>query len=275
MSESSREDDAALVHEKVRAAYTDVASRPAPCCSAGAPDADRVARAIGYRDEDLSAVPAGANLGVGCGNPSALAGLRPGEVVVDLGSGAGFDVFLAARAVGPRGFVIGVDMTDAMLERAHRNAVAGGFTNVEFRKGTIEQLPIDDSCADVVISNCVINLSPDKPRVFREALRVLRPGGRLAVSDLVLERPLPAALREGVEALVGCVAGALPRDEYLAAIEGAGFRIEDVSDVSYAGIVDIQTPELREASLRAGLSAEDFASVLASVKSVKVSARRR
>jgi len=274
MSESWKNEDGTLVHKKVRAAYTGVASRPASCCSPSGPDAAEIAKAIGYRDEELNAVPEGANLGVGCGNPGAIAGLRAGEVVLDLGSGAGFDVFLAARAVGADGFVIGVDMTDAMLERARKNAHAGGFVNVEFRKGTIEDLPVDDACIDAVISNCVINLSPDKPRVFREALRVLRPGGRLAVSDLVLQRPLPAALRTSVEALVGCVAGALPRDAYLAAIEAAGFRIEDVTEASYAGIVDIQTPELREAGARAGLSAEEFASAIASVASLKVSARR-
>ncbi len=266
-------DDLDAVHENVRTAYAAVASRQAPCC--GGPDAGRVARAIGYREEELRAVPEGANLGVGCGNPGAIAALRPGETVLDLGCGAGFDVFLAARAVGPGGRVIGVDMTEAMLERAWTNARRGGFSNVEFRLGTIEELPVEDASVDAVISNCVINLSPDKPRVFREAFRVLRPGGRLAVSDLVLARPLPPSLRTSVEAWVGCLAGAIAREEYLKAIGEAGFcDVDVVSEASYAGVVDVQTPELREVGERAGLSPDEVAAALASVVSAKIRARR-
>jgi SAM-dependent methyltransferase len=274
MTGPSVPDDSDSVHENVRAAYSALAARPASCC-AGAAEPERVARAIGYREEEIAAVPEGANLGVGCGNPGAIAALRPGETVLDLGCGAGFDVFLAARAVGPEGRVIGVDMTHAMLERARANARQGAFSNVEFRLGTIEKLPVEDASVDVVISNCVINLSPDKPAVFTEAFRVLRPGGRLAVSDLVLTRELPAPLRASVEAWVGCLAGASLRAEYLSAIEAAGFRgVEVVSEASYAGVVDVQTPELRDIGERVGLSADEIAATLASVASVKISARR-
>jgi len=267
--------DERKIYEQVREAYTAVATRTVSCCGTAAIDTERVARAVGYSDADLSAVPAEANLGVGCGNPAAIAGLRPGDAVLDLGCGAGFDVFLAARRVGATGRVIGVDMTDAMLERARANAYKGGFTNVEFRSGRIEQLPVDDESIDVVISNCVINLSPDKRRVFREAFRVLRPGGRLAVSDLVLDRPLPPALRECVAAWVGCVAGAMLRRDYLEAIGDAGFRnAHIVEELDYAGVVDVQTPEIRSAAERAGLSSDDIAMALASLKSLKISAER-
>src|SRR5439155_2783507 len=172
---------------------------------------------------DAAAIPEGADLGLGCGNPLADAGVKPGETVLDLGSGGGIDCFLAAREVGPGGHVIGVDMTPAMIERARANAVKSGVTNVEFRLGEIEHLPVADGSIDLVISNCVINLSPDKPAVFREALRALKPGGRLAVSDLVLTRPLSQQARNDVELYVGCVAGALLKDEYLDAMRSAGF----------------------------------------------------
>jgi len=263
------------VHEQVRAGYTAVVERAPLCCAGGQSVAEQVARRVGYSEDDLDAVPDGANLGVGCGNPTALADLRPGEVVLDLGCGAGFDAFLAARAVGPTGRVIGVDMTEAMLERARENARRGDFANVEFIAGTIEDLPLPDASVDVVISNCVINLSPDKPRVFREAFRVLRPGGRLAVSDLVLEAQLPAPLLESIEAWVGCLAGALLRDDYLGAIRRAGFRdVRVVGETGYGGVIDVQTPEIRAVAERAGLSSEQLDRAIASVTSVKIGARR-
>jgi SAM-dependent methyltransferase len=196
------------IREAVKKDYTRVVERSSGCCGTGPIRPEETARRIGYSDDEIQAAPDGANLGVGCGNPTALAALRSGEVVVDLGSGAGFDAFLAARAVGPGGRVIGVDMTDAMLEKARENARKGDFTNVEFRKGTIEDLPIEDESVDVIISNCVINLSPEKDRVFREAFRTLRPGGKLMISDIVLERPLPPEIAEDISAYTGCVAGA-------------------------------------------------------------------
>jgi len=182
------------------------------------------AKALGYNPKELAAIPAGANLGLGCGDPTADADIQPGQTVLDLGSGAGIDCFLAARRVGPSGRVIGVDMTDAMLERARANAREGGITNVEFRKGEIEKLPVETGTVDRIISNCVINLSPDKDLVLAEAFRVLRPGGRLAVSDIVVRGEIPQAVRRNIELWAGCVAGALEEKEYLAKLQRAGFE---------------------------------------------------
>ncbi len=190
-------------------------------------DPEDTARLLGYTPADLAAVPAGANLGLGCGNPRAIADLKPGETVLDLGAGAGLDCFLAARAVGPNGHVIGVDMTPEMVARARANARTGGYQNVEFRLGEIEHLPVADASVDVIISNCVINLSPDKPAVFAEAYRVLKPGGRLAVSDIVATAELPAEWRNDMALLSGCIAGALHMDQLARLIKAAGF--EDVS----------------------------------------------
>ncbi|HUW60062.1 MAG TPA: arsenite methyltransferase [Candidatus Bathyarchaeia archaeon] len=186
------------------------ASGPNTCC--GTSQADLLAEQIGYSEQELAALPEGANLGLSCGNPTAIAGLSAGEVVLDLGSGAGFDVFIAGRKVGATGRVIGVDMTPEMVAKARENTAGyrarAGLDNVEFRLGEIEHLPVADGSVDVIISNCVINLSPDKPQVWREMYRVLKPGGRTAISDLALLQPLPEAVRGMVEALVGCVAGA-------------------------------------------------------------------
>ena len=201
----------------------------ASCCS----PQDTVSKAIGYSDEQLGAIPEEANLGLGCGNPTALASLREGEVVLDLGSGGGIDCFLAANAVGKNGRVIGVDMTPEMLQRARGHAGEGGYQNVEFRLGEIENLPVADNSVDAVISNCVINLSPNKDRVFKEAYRTLKPGGRLMVSDIVLLQELPESIKSSIEAYVGCVAGASRKEEYLATIASVGFReVEIVSEVS-------------------------------------------
>jgi arsenite methyltransferase len=195
----------------------------ASCCKSVSIEAE-ISKRIGYDDEELSSVPEGANLGLGCGNPLALASLKEGETVLDLGSGAGFDCFIAANRVGKEGKVIGVDMTPDMIDRARDNARKGNYTNVEFRLGEIENLPAADNSVDVVISNCVINLAPDKSRVFKEAFRVLKPGGRLMVSDIVLLKELPDPIRESIEAYIGCVAGATKKDEYLKTIKNAGFR---------------------------------------------------
>lgn len=180
--------------------------------------------AMGYSGEALKSVPDDANLGLGCGNPTALASLKEGEIVLDLGSGGGLDCFLAAEKVGQPGKVIGVDMTPEMVSLARKNAEKGNHTNVEFRLGEIENLPVADNTVDVIISNCVINLSPDKGRVFQEAYRVLKPGGRLMISDIALLKPLPEFVKESIAAYVGCVAGALLKDDYISAVASAGFE---------------------------------------------------
>ena len=212
------------VRDLVRDRYGKAASRESGgCCGGSHPR--KLAESIGYSPDEIASVPDGANLGLGCGNPTALAALQPGETVLDLGSGAGFDAFIAAPRVGPTGRVIGVDMTPEMLEQARIHAVEAGVARtVEFREGTIEALPVADGTVDVIISNCVINLSPDKPAVFREAFRVLKPGGRLAFSDIVLLAPLPEDLRELAAGYVACLSGALVESEYLEAMNAAGFE---------------------------------------------------
>jgi ubiquinone/menaquinone biosynthesis C-methylase UbiE len=226
-TECCTEDDA--FKEAVKERYGKVAKGEAGCSwLCGCTDnAEGLAISFGYSAEELAALPEGANLGLSCGNPQAIAGMQPGETVLDLGSGAGFDCLLAARKVGPTGRVIGVDMTDAMLEKARANVEKTGLANVEFRKGEIESLPIEDSSIDVVISNCVLNLVPDKDRAFREMYRVLKPGGRLAVSDMAWQSEPAASLRKDMEALVGCIGGALVLNDYVARLQQAGFaRIE-------------------------------------------------
>ena len=242
-----------LVREAVRLRYAGIASDGGSCCSpepassccapASTQEAstqegaqtDMVRKAgheeslkLGYSEEELAAAPEGANLGLGCGNPQAIASLEPGEVVVDLGAGAGFDSFLSARAVGPEGAVIGVDMTPEMVAKARENAHKAGYENVEFRLGEIEHLPIADATADVIISNCVINLAPDKLAVYREAFRVLKPGGRLAVSDVVATAELPAEWREDMQLLSACIAGAATVDEVESMLRDAGFEEIDI-----------------------------------------------
>jgi SAM-dependent methyltransferase len=215
------------IKDVVRATYSQIAERSQQSCCSGcgcgvSPSAQ--AEAVGYLKEDLENVPEGAAMGLGCGNPIAIAELREGETVLDLGAGAGMDVFLAANKVGAKGRVIGVDMTREMIDRASAIAKSNGYENVEFRLGEIEKLPVDDGSMDTVISNCVINLSPDKSRVFSEAYRVLKPRGKLIVSDIVSEHQLPDGIREDPNAWAGCIAGALEQQEYLAKIREAGFR---------------------------------------------------
>ncbi len=207
--------------------YGAIAEGGGCCCSA-----ESAAAEIGYTAADLAAAPDGANLGLGCGNPIAIASIQPGETVLDLGSGAGFDVFLAAGRVGPGGKVIGLDMTPEMIEKARANAAAAGHANVEFRLGDIERMPVESGSVDLVISNCVLNLVPDKAAAFREIARVLRPGGRLAVADIVLDAPLPAELQDDEDAYCACISGAVSRHDYLAGLRAAG--LADVTVVSEA-----------------------------------------
>jgi SAM-dependent methyltransferase len=242
------------------------------CCGSADPDASLD---LGYDPKDLTAVPEGANLGLGCGNPVALAALKPGETVLDLGSGAGFDAFLAAQRVGPEGRVIGVDMTPEMIARATSLARKHGYGNVEFRQGDIEALPVDDASVDVILSNCVVNLAPDKAKVFREALRVLKPGGRLQVSDLVLARPLPEALLQDMDAYAACISGAMLKDDYLAAIRAAGFEGVTVVSERHFGLAEL-SPELMELAKQRypGMSPEELERLASSVISVQVEATK-
>jgi len=193
------------------------------CCSPKSVDANGISAKLGYSSEELAGVPEGANMGLGCGNPQAIASLAEGEAVLDLGCGGGVDCFLAALHVGSSGRVIGVDMTPEMITKAREIAKKGNYANVEFRLGEIEHLPVADNSVDVIISNCVVNLSPDKPQVYRDAYRVLKPGGRLAISDIVAVRELPEGFKGDVEKLAGCIAGAATVDELTAALEDAGF----------------------------------------------------
>jgi len=225
------------IRELVQQAYGNIAvSSDKQGCGCGCgTDPREYARTLGYSADELEAIPAAANLALSCGNPTALASLQPGETVLDLGSGAGFDCFLAADRVGPAGKVIGVDMTAEMVKKARTNAREHGSTNIEFRLGEIESLPVEDDSVDVVISNCVINLSPDKERVFREIRRVLKPGGRVAVSDIVLLRELPEAIRDDLTVYTGCIGGAVSVEDYRSHMTAAGLTGIDVETTPYAG----------------------------------------
>lgn len=228
---------------------------------------------IGYSEEELAAVPEGSNLGLGCGNPIALASLKEGETVLDLGSGAGFDCFLAANKVGKDGKVIGVDMTPEMVEKARKNARKDDYANVEFRLGEIENLPVADKSVDVIISNCVINLSPDKRRVFAEAFRALKPGGRLMISDIVLLKALPQSILNSIEAYVGCIAGAVTKGKYLESIKAAGFSDIGIIDETSFPIDYMASDPMAETIVRnLELPPEMLKELARSVVSVKVSA---
>jgi arsenite methyltransferase len=268
------------IKKKVRERYAGAATGGASCCGpspcecseTGLPKTNGSLE-VGYTSEDLAKVPEESNLGLGCGNPTVLASLKKGETVLDLGAGAGIDCFLASNKVGPSGRVIGVDMTPEMIDRARENARKNGYTNVEFRLGEIEHLPAADNSVDVIISNCVINLSPEKDRVFREALRVLRPGGRMLVSDLVLSKPLPKVLRESAEVYAACVAGAMLRNDYLQEIETAGFgRVEVVSEKSFPVESVLAGSQVVEIVRKLKISREELTHSLGSVISLSVRA---
>jgi arsenite methyltransferase len=265
-------DDSESVRQAVLEGYGGIAEQDSACCSgvsccgSNAADSAQLARYIGYSSEELAALPDGANMGLSCGNPNALASLKSGEIVLDLGSGGGFDVFIAARKVGAQGRAIGVDMTPEMLAKARKNIGAyrsrSGLDNVEFRLGEIEHLPLADNSVDVVISNCVINLSPDKPQVWREIARVLKPDGRVAVSDLALLKPLPGPILQMVEALVGCVAGAVLVSETERMARDAGLidLVLNPKSVYVESMVDCKDPLYQKiiAQLPAGTNPSDY-----------------
>jgi SAM-dependent methyltransferase len=264
--------DAREIKRIVQRGYAQIAKRGAPmrkakpsCCGGGNDRPRDIGREIGYREKELKAAPEGANLGLGCGNPTALASLGKGETVLDLGSRAGFDCFLSANRVGATGKVIGVDMTREMVAKARRNAKKGGYRNVEFRLGEIEDLPVTDASVDVVISNCVINLVPDKRRAFNEALRVLKPGGRMFVSDLVLVRKLPPSILKESSALVGCIAGASMKDRYISAVKAAGFRKVRVLSQTY-----FPTDFITDCGIGKKITARQAKSISRSILSVNV-----
>ena len=265
------------VKKIVREGYGKIAKQETPCCaSSSTPCCDQtssegISKRIGYSEEEIGAVPEGANLGLGCGNPVALASLKQGETVLDLGSGAGFDCFLAANRVGKTGKVIGVDMTPEMITKARKNAKKGNYTNVEFRQGEIEKMPVDDSSVDIIISNCVINLSPDKKAVFKEAFRVLKPGGRLMISDMVLLKQLPDFVKNSIEAYIGCVGGAIMKNAYLDAVKTAGFRDVKVIDETIYPLEDITNNSTVQAIIKkTGITARKLKDLSDSVASIKL-----
>lgn len=269
------------IKKTVRQGYAQVAKGSGSCCGpqtsgcCGIDVTREISKGIGYSEEDMSSVPDGANLGLGCGNPVAMASLKEGEVVLDLGSGAGFDCFLASPRVGDRGRVIGVDMTPEMLEKARENAAKGGYANVEFRLGEIENLPVADNTADIIISNCVINLSPDKERVFQEAYRALRPGGRLMVSDIVLLEALPESVQRSVAAYIGCLAGAALKEKYLAAVDLAGFSdIRIIEETRFDTEYMSNDPTAKAMLDDENVNKDDLRKVGKAIRSIKVSARK-
>jgi arsenite methyltransferase len=260
MSESNEK-----IRETVRQEYTKIAQGDSGCCGSSSPN--KLAEGIGYTGEDLEVLPEGANMGLSCGNPTAIADLKPGQVVLDLGSGGGFDVFIAAKKLGPSGRAIGVDMTAEMLGKARAGipkfTEKTGLSNVEFRMGEIEHLPAADNSIDVVISNCVINLSPDKQQVWQEIARVLKPGGKACISDLALKKPVPESILKSVAALVGCIAGAVLLDQTKEMIQKAGLKIDNITEksINLELMLDTQDPiyaKVKEC-LPEGTKVEDYA----------------
>lgn len=253
----TQEDQKQAVRDRYARAATENESCCGPsCCS---DTAEATAEAIGYSAEELRDLPDDANLGLGCGNPTAIASMEEGQTVLDLGSGGGIDCFLAAKEVGESGQVIGVDMTPAMIERARENQQKVGAANVEFRLGEIEHLPVADATIDVILSNCVINLSPDKPQVFREAFRALRPGGKLAVSDIVTDGELPQAVKQSLSAWAGCVAGAWDVKDYTAAIQAAGFEEIEVQASYWDEATIVEAVEQLDPEVQAELQQTELA----------------
>ena len=269
------------IKNKVKEGYGRVALENRSCCGAlssccgSSASIQTIGEMIGYSKEEMSQVPEGSNLGLGCGNPVALASLKEGQTVLDLGSGAGFDCFLAAKAVGEKGRVIGVDMTPEMVDKARENAKKGGYQNVEFRLGDIENLPVPNGSVDVILSNCVVNLSPNKPKVFSEAFRVLKPGGKLTLSDVVLLRPLPPVLANSAAAYLGCVAGASLKSDYIGMLNAAGFADVQVVGESpfYLGEAAVD-PIVQTIIEEAKLTPEHVKEVGKSIVSIKLVATK-
>lgn len=269
-----------IIKQKVKEGYAKIARTGASCCPGssccGSNNAKTISKTVGYTEKELNMVPEASNLGLGCGNPIALASLKKGETVLDLGSCAGFDAFLAAEKVGKTGRVIGVDMTPEMIKRAKENACKGNYTNVEFRLGEIEKLPVDNESIDVIISNCVINLSIDKQEVFKEAFRVLKPGGRLMVSDLVLLRDLPEAIKKSIEAYIGCLAGATMKNQYIEFIKKAGFKkIEILSQDTYPIEAMANDVTVKAVMDNSSLEKKDIKEIENSVSSIKIYALKK
>ena len=270
-----------VIKKAVREGYAKIVKKEHSCCApvgscCGSADfAKDISKKLGYTDEELKAGPEGANLGLGCGNPIALASLRAGETVMDLGSGAGFDSFLAALRVGRTGKVIGVDMTPEMIDKARENAHKGGYTNVEFRLGEIEHLPAADNSVDVIVSNCVINLSPDKAQVFNEAYRVLRPDGRLMVSDIVLLKELPEFIKNSIDAYIGCLSGAIMKAEYIKTIQEAGFQDVEILDESYFPLECMANDQTAKGLINEGnIPPEELEELGTSIVSIKVTGKK-
>jgi len=261
----------------VREGYAKIAKKKSSCCDQAVSCCgntnmlDEISKKIGYGQEELGSVPEGANLGLGCGNPVALASLKEGDTVLDLGSGGGLDCFLAAKKVGEKGRVIGVDMTPEMIDKARENARKGNYRNVEFRLGEIENLPVADSTVDVIISNCVINLSPNKRQVFEEAFRVLKPRGRLMVSDIVLLKELPGVIKKNVEAYIGCLSGAIMKDEYMEVIKEAGFQeVKIIEETHFPVEYMVNDPTIKTVIKNSKISMGKVKEIANSVASVKV-----
>ena len=264
------------VVKSVRGKYAEIALEGGSCCGisgCGPGGEEAVTLDIGYSKGQLKAVPEGANLGLGCGAPIDHLALQAGETVVDLGSGAGIDVFLAADRVGPTGKVIGIDMTPEMLARARRNAEKAGVTNAEFREGRLENLPVASGTVDAITSNCVINLVPDKAAVFKEIARVLKPGGRIVISDIVLDKPLPPVIEQDIYAYIGCISGAAMRDDYFGMLKSAGLgEIEVLKDIDYGAVViEHARAEAERLAAKAGLKLDDLRG---SVRSLTIRAKK-
>lgn len=269
------------IKKHVREGYAKVAERQSSCCApqvscGGETYSETTSKQIGYTDEQLQSIPDDANMGLGCGAPLQHSDLKPGETVIDLGSGGGIDCFLAAREVGETGSVIGVDMTTEMIDKARKNAENGDYKNVEFRLGEIEHMPVADNTADLIISNCVINLSPDKASVFKDAFRALKQGGRIVVSDIVLIEELPDWVRNSLTAYTGCISGAMLKEDYLKTIDKAGFTQIEVIEAKTFPIEFMENDPTAQALMDdLGASREDISKLMTIVESIKVRAYKR